>query len=424
MTGGDRVTLRTFVIVGASLAGANAAAQLRKKGFDGRIVLVGEERDRPYERPSLSKEYLRGAEEREALDVHAPAFYDEQSIDLRTSAHAVAIDSKTRDVVLEDGTRLRYDRLLLATGAVPRRLEVPGSDLAGVHVLRTVADAEAIRERAAGARRVVVIGGGWIGSEVAASLRQLGSPVALIAPGATPLERVLGPEVGAVYRDLHLAHGVELFMNQRAVAFRGRTSVEAVETGDGTHLESDLVVVGVGAQPRAELAVAAGLEVGDGIHVDENLETSVPGIFAAGDVAAAWHPLLKARIRVEHWDNARRQGRAAAQNMLGNAEPYIRIPYFYSDQYDLSMEYSGYAPRWDRVVFRGEPATGAFVAFWLRAGRVIAGLNANLPKVNEGIAALVRAGRKVAVERLVDPTVPLEDTDALLLPEAEASRPA
>lgn len=420
MTELDQAAGRTFVIVGASLAGANAAEQLRKKGFEGRIVLVGEERDRPYERPALSKAYLRRTAEREELNVHGATFYDENAIDLRTSARAIAVEPRSRDVVLQDGDRIRYDRLLLATGALPRRLEVPGSDLAGVHYLRTVTDADAIRELAAGARRAIVIGGGWIGSEVAASVRQLGLPVALVAPDSAPLERVLGPEVGAVYRDLHAGHGVELFMNQRAVAFRGQAAVEAVETADGTRIEGDLVVVGVGARPRTDLAASAGLEVGDGIHVDEHLETSVPGIFAAGDVAAAWHPLLKARIRVEHWDNARRQGRAAAQNMLGNPEPYIRIPYFYSDQYDLGMEYAGYAPAWDRVVFRGDPAAGAFVAFWLRDGRVVAGMNANVWKVNDAIAALVRASRKAVVARLTDPTVSLDDSEALLLP-AEAA---
>ena len=413
----DQASGRTLVIVGAGLAGANAAAHLRKKGFDGRIVLVGEERDRPYERPPLSKEYLRAAKARDELDVHAGSFYTDQAIDLRTSSLVTAIDVPSRDVVLEDGSRIRYDRLLLATGALPRRLDVPGSHLAGIHLLRTVADAEAIRDRAAAARRVVVIGGGWVGSEVAASLRELGVSVALVAPGSTPLERVLGPEIGGVYRDLHATHGVELHLSQRAVAFRGGTAVEAVETADGTRIEADLVVVGVGARPRTDLAAAAGLEAGDGIHVDEHLETSVPGIFAAGDVAAAWHPLFGARIRVEHWDNARRQGRIAVQNMLGGADPYDRIPYLYSDQFDLSMEYAGHAPAWDRVVIRGEPASGAFVAFWLRDGRVVAGMNANVPKVNDAIGALVRLGRPAIVERLADPAVPLDDAEALLLPD-------
>jgi 3-phenylpropionate/trans-cinnamate dioxygenase ferredoxin reductase subunit len=406
----------TILIVGASLTGAKAAEALRKEGYDGRIVMFGQEPQPPYLRPPLTKDYLRGETELDKLFVQPEAWYAEQRIELHLSTPVRAIDPATREVVLDDGQRMAFDRLLIATGAAPRRLNIPGSDLAGVHYLRTLEDADAIRDAVTAARRVVVIGGGWIGAEVAASIRQLGLPVALIAEGSVPLERVLGAEVGAVYRDLHAERGVELVMNQRAVAFLGQTAVEAVETADGTRIEGDLVVVGVGARPRTELADRAGLGVGDGILVDELLQTSAPGIFAAGDVAAAWHPLLGARIRVEHWDNARRQGRAAARNMLGNAEPYLRIPYFYSDQYELGMEYAGHAPTWDRVLFRGEPASRAFVAFWLSDSRVVAGMNANVWKVNDAIAALVGSREKVAIERLVDPTVALDDLDALLLP--------
>ena len=407
----------TILIVGASLTGAKAAETLRKEGYDGRIVMFGQEPQPPYLRPPLSKEYLRGESELGKVFVHPEAWYAEQRIELHRSTPVRVIEPATREVVLDDGRRVTFDRLLIATGAAPRRLHIPGSDLAGVHCLRTLEDADAIREAATAARRAVVIGGGWIGAEVAASIRQLGLPVAMIADGSVPLERVLGAEVGSVYRDLHAEHGVELVMNQRAVAFRGQTAIEAVETADGTRIEGDLVVVGIGARPRTELADRAGLDVGDGILVDELLQTSEPGIFAAGDVAAAWHPLLGARVRVEHWDNARRQGRIAAQNMLGGADPYARIPYLYSDQYDLSMEYAGHAPAWDRVVVRGDPASGAFIAFWLRDGRVVAGMNANVPKVNDAIGALVRLGRPAIVERLADPSVPLDDPEALLLPD-------
>ena len=406
----------TILIVGASLTGAKAAETLRKEGYDGRIVMFGQEPQPPYLRPPLSKEYLRGESELDKVFVHPEAWYAEQRIELHRSTPVRAIEPATREVVLDSGQRVAFDRLLIATGAAPRRLHIPGSDLAGVHCLRTLEDADAIRDAVTSARRAIVIGGGWIGAEVAASIRQLGLPVALVAPDSVPLERVLGADVGTVYRDLHAEHGVELLMNQRAVAFRGQTTIEAVETADGTRIEGDLVVVGVGAQPRTELAVGAGLDVGDGILVDERLETSVPGVFAAGDVAAAWHPLLGARLRVEHWDNARRQGRAAARNMLGLAEPYVRIPYFYSDQYDVGMEYAGYAPIWDQVVFRGEPASRSFVAFWLSDGRVVAGMNANVWKVNDAIAALVGSRQRVAIERLSDPTVALDDLEALLLP--------
>jgi 3-phenylpropionate/trans-cinnamate dioxygenase ferredoxin reductase subunit len=406
----------TILIVGASLTGAKAAEALRKEGYDGRIVMFGEEPQPPYLRPPLSKERLRGEDKLDKLFVHPEAWYAEQRIELRLSTLVRAIEPATREVVLDNGQRMAFDRLLIATGAAPRRLNIPGGDLGGVHYLRTLEDADAIRDAVTAASRAVVIGGGWIGAEVAASIRQLGLPVAMIADGSVPLERVLGAEVGSVYRDLHAERGVELVMHQRAVAFRGQTAIEAVETADGRRIEGDLVVVGVGAQPRIGLAADAGLDVADGILVDEMLETSVPGIFAAGDVAAAWHPLLGSRLRVEHWDNARRQGRAAARNMLGKAEPYLRIPYFYSDQYDLSMEYAGYAPAWDQVVFRGEPASRSFVAFWLTEGRVVAGMNANVLQVNDAIAALVGSKDRVAVERLVDPAVPLDDLEALLLP--------
>lgn len=412
----------TIAVIGAGLAGAKAAEALRKAGFDGRIVLVGEEPEPPYLRPPLSKDYLRGESELAEIVVQPEAWYAEHQVELRTRARILAIEPASREVVLGDGERLAVDRLLLATGAAPRTLPVPGADLDGIFYLRTVADADAIRAAVADADRAAVIGGGWIGTEVAASLRQLGLPVALIIDGAAPLERVLGPEVGAVYADLHASHGVELVRNQRAVAFRGRTAVEAVETADGTRVEADLVVVGIGARPRTELAEAAGLDVRDGIVVDEYLETSVPGIFAAGDVAAAWHPRYGTRLRVEHWDNARRQGRAAARNLLGAKEAYDRIPYFYSDQYELSMEYTGYAPAWDRVVFRGDPSSRAFVAFWLREGRVVAGMNVNVSGVTDAIRKLVAAGRPVDAARLMDPAVPLDDLDALVGP-AETAAP-
>jgi 3-phenylpropionate/trans-cinnamate dioxygenase ferredoxin reductase subunit len=411
---------RPFVIVGASLTGASAAAQLREDGFDGPLVLIGAEPERPYERPSLSKDYLRGASERETVFIHEPSFYDEHAIDLRTSTRVTAIDPGRREIVLDGGQRLPYERLLLATGAAPRLLELPGAELPGVHQLRTLGDADALRDAAATASRVAVIGGGWIGAEVAASLRQLDLPVTMVAPGSVPLERVLGSDVGAVYRDLHAERGVKLAMGQRVAAIRGSGAVEAVETSDGTRIEADLVVVGIGARPRTELAIEAGLRVDDGIVVDEHLETSVPGVFAAGDVAAAWHPLFGTTIRLEHWDNAKRQGRAAARNMLGFAEAYDRLPYFYSDQYDLGMEYVGHAPTWDRVVFRGDVSGREFVAFWLKGGRAVAGMNANVWKVNDALAALVRSGERVAVDRLGDPSVALDDIEALTAPAVSA----
>lgn len=411
-------TVQSVVIVGAGLAGASAAAELRKSGFDGEITLLGAEQHRPYERPGLSKGYLQGQMPRGELDFRSARFYEDKHIDLRLSTTATAIDRATQTVVTADGARVRYDRLLLATGAEARHLNIPGSYLPGVHYLRTIEDADAIMLGAARGCRVAVIGGGWIGAEVAASLRRLANPVAMIAPGQVPLERVLGTEIGSLFLELHREHGVDLRMGQRATAFLGRGPVEAVATRDGTLIEAGLVVVGVGARPRIDLAVAAGLEVDDGVVVDEFQRSSDPAIFAAGDVASAWHPLLRKRLRVEHWDNARAQGRAAARNILEHKEAYDRIPYFYSDQFDLSMEYVGYAPRWDRIVYRGDPAGRAFIAFWLTDGAVRAAMSVGISGAIEPLRALIASGAPAHIDRLSDDAVPLEDLTALTVEPA------
>jgi 3-phenylpropionate/trans-cinnamate dioxygenase ferredoxin reductase subunit len=402
-------TTPTFAIVGAGMAGAKAAETLRAEGFDGRLVLLGEEAERPYERPPLSKTYLRGQSDRDSLYVHDAGFYDANDIELRTSARVGRIDAAGRQLHLDSGERLGYERLLLATGAAPRRLRLPGADLDGVHYLRSRADSDRLAAAVRGAERVVVVGTGWIGSEVAASVRQLGRDVTLVGPDAAPLIRVLGPELGGFYRALHAEHGVRLALGTGVEAFRGDGRVEAVVTGDGRTLPCDLVLVGIGVAPRTELAKAAGLEVGDGVTVDDRLETSVPGVFAAGDVAGAWHPLLRTRLRVEHWANALHQGPAAARNMLGKSTAYERFPYFFSDQYDVGMEYSGLATADDRVVIRGDLAAREFIAFWVRGKRVVAGMNVNVWDVVQPIQALIRGGGEVDLDRLADPGTPIEE---------------
>ena len=405
----------TFVIVGAGLAGAKAAETLRAEGFDGRLLLLGEEAERPYERPPLSKGYLRGETDRDSLYVHPEGFYAAHGIELRPSSPVGAIDPGSRQVELVSGERISHERLLLATGAAPRRLPLPGADLAGIQYLRTRSDADALAAAAAHAEHVVVVGTGWIGSEAAASLRQLGREVTLVGPDTAPLVRVLGPEVGGVYRDLHADHGVRLALGTRVAAFRGHGRVEAVVTSDGRTIEGDLVLVGAGAVPRTELAEAAGLPVRNGILVNEQLEVvGAAGVYAAGDVAAAWHPRYQRYLHVEHWANARNQGPAAARNMLGRSLPYARLPYFYSDQYDLSMEYSGLATTWDRVVVRGDLAARTFIAFWLKDQRVIAGMNANVWDVTESIQTLIRSGRSVDPARLADPDIPLDQVTSEL----------
>jgi 3-phenylpropionate/trans-cinnamate dioxygenase ferredoxin reductase subunit len=401
---------QTFVIVGASLAGAKAAETLRAEGFDGRLLLIGAEAERPYERPPLSKDYLRGEVGREKVYVHDEGFYGQHQIELRLGRTAVSLDVPSGEVALDDGERLRYDRLLLTTGAEPRRLPISGGELDGVLYLRTVDDSDVLRERLRRASSVVVVGAGWIGAEVAASARQLGCEVTVIEPLTVPLERVLGAEVGAVYRDIHLEHGVSMLLGTGVEAFEGGgAAVERVRTSDGRVLECDLVVVGVGVQPRTQLAAAAGIAVDNGILVDEHLQTSAPGVFAAGDVANVQHPFYGERIRVEHWANALNQGPAAARAMLGGAEAYDRLPYFFSDQYDVGMEYSGFARTWDRVVFRGDPASREFVAFWLVGDRVVAGMNVNVWDVTEQIERLIRSRAAVDDRRLADPDVPLEE---------------
>jgi 3-phenylpropionate/trans-cinnamate dioxygenase ferredoxin reductase subunit len=399
---------RAFVIVGAGLAGAKAAETLREEGFDGRVVLIGAESERPYERPPLSKDYLRG-EAAARPYVHDEAFYAAQDIELRTSAVVERIDPAAAQLSLAAGETIGFDRLLLATGARPRRLALPGADLDGVLSLRTIADSEAIRARIDAGSRLVTIGAGWIGAEVAASARQRGCDVTIVEHGQLPLERVLGPELGAIYRDIHTDHGTRFIGGAVVEAIEGDGEVAAVRLAGDRRIEADFVVVGVGVEPRIELARAAGIATHGGIVVDEQLETSAPGIFAAGDVANAQHPFYAARIRVEHWANALNQGPAAARNMLGRAEPYDRIPYFFSDQYEVGMEYAGYATAWDEVVLRGDPASRELIAFWLKDQRVVAGMNVGVWDVNEQIQALVRARRPIDSRRLADADVPLEE---------------
>ena len=400
--------MSAFVIVGAGMAGGKAAETLREEGFDGGVVLIGAEPERPYERPPLSKDYLRGESERAGVYLQDDAsWYEQHEVQLRTSASVESLDVGERAVLLEGGEHIDYDALLLATGAEPKRLAVPGADLEGVHVLRTLDDCDALRGVLDRGGRLVVVGAGWIGCEVAASARQRGMEVAVIEPQSVPLERVLGSELGAFYRDVHLDHGVVMRLGTGVEAIEGAGRVERVRASDGTMLEADAVLIGVGVAPRTALAEGV-LDVDDGILVDAGLRTSVEGVFAAGDVANHDHPLL-GRLRVEHWANALEQGPAAARAMLGQEVSYDRVPYFFSDQYDVGMEYAGHSRPDDEVVFRGDPATREFIAFWLRDGRVAAGMNVNVWDVNEHIQALVRSGLTVDVARLTDPDVALAD---------------
>ncbi|MGH9071531.1 MAG: NAD(P)/FAD-dependent oxidoreductase, partial [Acidimicrobiales bacterium] len=358
----------TVVIAGAGLAGDRAAQTLRKEGFDGRVVLVSDEDVRPYDRPPLSKGYLSGSASFDRIALHKAGYYADRGIELLISTRATSLDVANQRLELDSGHSLAYDQLLLATGARPRRLDLPGSDLEGVYYLRDFHDAEHIRAALGpggrspaggqGPTRLVVIGAGWIGTEVAASARRLGADVAIIDVVHAPLERVLGSEVGGIFARLHAEHGVSLYMGVGVAALRGGPAVREVLLADGTVVEADLVVIGVGVIPRDGLARQAGLVVGDGIVVDEYLATSAPGVWAAGDVASAYHRTYGRQVRLEHWAAATGQGPAVARNILGDHKPYDRTPYCWSDQYDLSAEYTGYAPTWDQVVVRADGTDG------------------------------------------------------------------
>ena len=406
-------TGQSFVIVGAGLAGAKAAETLRAEGFEGQVTLVGEEPWVPYERPPLSKAFLLGKEPQEKAYVHPVGWEAEHDIRLLQGSTALSIDRTARAVVLHDGSRVRYNKLLLTTGASPRRLDMPGTNLDGVHYLRTMADSLALREvLTPGGRSVVVIGAGWIGLECAAAAREYGNEVTVVEPLATPLHRVLGPEVGAVFADLHRRHGVELLLGEGAESIQSTDGrVAAVVTASGRELPADAVVIGIGAVPNAGLATHAGLDVDNGVLVDASLRTADPDIFAAGDVANAEHPLLGRRIRVEHWANALNGGPAAARAMLGQKVAYDRIPYFFSDQYELGMEFSGVADEgsYDEVVFRGDVDSLEFIAFWISGGKVAAGMNVNVWDVTDPIQSLIRSGKPVDPARLTDPSTPLTD---------------
>jgi 3-phenylpropionate/trans-cinnamate dioxygenase ferredoxin reductase subunit len=399
---------QTFIIAGASLAGAKAAEELRQRGFDGRVLLIGAEPERPYERPPLTKDYLRDESPRDKAYVHAEGFYAEQQIELLTETVVTAVDPAASTVSLGDGRKLQFDRLLLSTGAEPRRIPIAGADLDGVHYLRSLADCDVLRALLDAGGHVVVVGAGWIGSEFAASARQLGLKVTVIDPVHLPNERIFGPEIGSFYRDVHAQHGVELLLGEGVDSFEGSGTLKRVRTVGGRTIDCDFAVVAIGVSPRDGLARDAGIDVDNGIPVDHALHTSAPNVFAAGDVANAWNPFFDQRIRVEHWSNALHQGPAAARAMLGDRVSYDRIPYFFSDQYDVGMEYSGYAPTWDEVVFRGDRAGGEFIAFWLQDGRVVAGMNVNVWDVNEHVQALIRSRQPVDAAALSDPDTPLE----------------
>ncbi len=406
--------MATFVIVGGGLAGAKAAEALRTEGFDGEVVLFGSEPDRPYERPPLSKGYLLGKEDRDKAFVHSADWYDEHDVDLRTGVTVAMIDPAAHLVTFDGGT-VAYDKLLLTTGAHARRLDVPGAGLGNVRYLRTLPESEALRAAFTPEARVVIVGSGWIGLEAAAAARTAGASVTVLEPQPGALHRVLGPEVGGKFADLHRAHGVEFRFNEGAAEFLaagpGSAQVGSVVTTAGAELPADVVVIGIGAVPNDGLARSAGLEVNNGVVCDSALRTSDPDIFAAGDVASSYLPLLGRHVRVDHWSNALNGGKAAGVSMLGQQIEYNRVPYFYSDQYDLGMECAGLPSlgTYDQVVYRGDADALEFIAFWLKEGRLVAGMNVNIWDVNDELQGLIRSARPLDPARLSNPAIPLQE---------------
>jgi NADPH-dependent 2,4-dienoyl-CoA reductase/sulfur reductase-like enzyme len=400
----------TYLIVGASLCGAKAAETLRSEGFGGTVILLGSETERPYERPPLSKGYLLGKEDKSVIYVHEEGWYAEHEVDLRLGVTVTSVDPAARTITTAGGDSVGYDRLLLATGASPRKLNIPGADREGVLYLRTVGDSERLAAAFRGGGRVVTVGAGWIGLEVTAAAREAGCEVTVVEPEPTALYRALGPELGEMFADLHREHGVQFRFGESVSELRGPAGcVGEVITSSGAALPADIVVVGVGAVPNTGLAADAGLEVGNGVVTDAALHASDPSIYAAGDVASSYHPLLGRRVRVEHWANALNSGPAVARSMLGQDVAYDPVPYFYSDQYDLGMEAAGLPEpgRYDEVLYRGDRPGREFIAFWLAGGAVVAGMNVNVWDVNDDIQALIRTGKQVDPARLTDPDVPL-----------------
>jgi 3-phenylpropionate/trans-cinnamate dioxygenase ferredoxin reductase component len=401
---------RTFVIIGGGLGGAKAAEALREKDFDGQIIVCAEEDHLPYERPPLSKEFLAGKKSLDDFTVHDSAWYRENEIDLRLNARVLSVDRAAHTVELPDNTRVEYDKLLLATGSRSRRLPIPGSDAAGVHYLRTFEDASALNSALAEGSSLAVVGAGWIGLEVAASARQRDVNVTVVETAKLPLVGAVGEEVGAVFAALHRDHGVDLRLDSEVKEITTADGkATGLRLGDGSSVAADAVLVAVGAQPNIELADQAGLSTGDGgVLVDAALRTSDHDIYAVGDIAAAEHPLFGSRIRTEHWANALKQPAVAAAGMLGEKAEYTELPYFFTDQYDLGMEYAGYAPTYNRVVFRGDVDGREFVAFWLDAdNRVLAGMNVNIWDVLDDVKSLIRSKSAVDPDKLADPQAPL-----------------
>jgi 3-phenylpropionate/trans-cinnamate dioxygenase ferredoxin reductase component len=410
----ERISLAPIVIVGGGIAGGNAAVTLREEGFRGRVALISREPGVPFGRPPLSKTYLRSEEDLDSWYVRPASWYEENDVDRVAESSVVGIDAAAHRALLDTGQEIEYQKLLVATGGLSRKLTIPGAGLPGIHYLRTVADCDAIKREAAPGRRAVVVGMGFIGCELAASLTQLGLHVTAVFPGRAPLERVLGEEVGAVIGGIHRANGVELLAGDQIAGFEGTGRLAAAMTAGGVRVACDFAVAGVGIDPDVPAVKGSSVSQANGILVDELCRTSLTDVYAAGDVANHLHPLF-GRVRVEHYNNAEKQGAAAARSMLGSAAPYNYVHSFWSDQYEHKLEYVGHATKWDEFAVRGSLAEGRLIGFYLVEGRVQAavgfdrGDDPELDRDSEMAAAarLVAAKSRPAPGLLADETVDL-----------------
>jgi 3-phenylpropionate/trans-cinnamate dioxygenase ferredoxin reductase subunit len=396
-----------YVVVGGGLAGARAVETLRDEGYQGALVLVSAESHLPYERPPLSKAVLAGRDDVSVAILHDESWYRERNIELTLTVTATGLDTSGQTLALDNGSQVAYDALLLATGSSARRLTIAGGQLDGVHYLRTIDDSLALLERFRSQPRLVIVGAGWIGLETASGAREHGAEVTVVEAGAQPLHMVVGEQIGSVFADLARDHGVDLLLSSGVASFEGAGQVDAVVLSDGRRLPADLVVVGVGAQPNLALARTAGLDIDRGVVTDAALRTSDPHVFAAGDIVQWPHPTLGEQIRVEHWANANDSGVAAAKAMLGQDVAYDALPFFFSDQYDVGLEYVGYvAPDVNtEVVVRGDPATREFMAFWLRDARLLAAMHMNMWDSLEPVQPLIASQQKLDAERLADQSI-------------------
>lgn len=394
----------SLVIAGGGLTAAKAAAKLRDEGFEGALHIVCDENQLPYERPPLSKGFLAGGDELDSVFAHDKQWYDDNSITLHLGSAVVALDTDGHNLTLDNGETLNFDRLLIATGSRARVLDLPGADLDGVFYLRSIDDSQRLRDAISGGdHTVALIGGGWIGLEVASAARTYGNNVVVFEPQPVPLRGAIGDQLGEVFATLHRDHGVDLRLGASATEIVSKDGkVAGVRTGDGQTVAADFVVIGVGAIPNVEFAAEAGLKVDNGIVVDESFKTSLPDVWAAGDVANIFYPRLDQHLRVEHWDNAIQSGEAAALALLDREVSYDRLPYFFTDQYDLGMEFTGHLDR-DReyeVVYAGDISSREFIAFWLEGNRLVAGMNVNVWDVADHIRALIESGEAVDAQRL------------------------